>query len=638
MFTVYYEQDSEPSQDLAVRLKNLDDFFTYFLYKMVCRSLFEKDKLLFSFLLCTRIMRADSQLTDNELKFLVTVPSGIPQPLNLKPPTRKPSTPEPSTLNLQPSTLNPQPSTLNPQPSTLNPQPQHVFESGEPYKETFPGKWAECTPFVRLLIMRCIRPDKIVPAVMMFVSGEMGQRFVEPPPFDLAACFEDSSPVAPLIFILSPGADPNASLFKLADEKGFGETMKIVSLGQGQGPIAAKYVDDAYKEGGWVVLQNCHVYGSWMVSLERLCEEFKVETAHKNFRLWLTSYPSPVFPVSILQNGIKMTNEPAKGIRLNVKGSLLADPIGNQEFFSSCAKPTKWFKLVFALSFFHAVLQERRSFGPLGWNIAYGFTAGDMEISIRQTKMMLDEYDADQFKSLNYLIGECNYGGRVTDDKDRRYLLCCLADFYNVLMFDDAYKLSPSGVYMAPPGTPNYEEMVEHTLKLPLTQNPEVFGLHENADITKDQQETNYFCDTVLDTEAQDHSRRPTTSAIPSSTLKPRDILSRVPFEFDREKMFKKYPIRFDESMNTVLAQETIRYNALIAAIRTSLASLRKALQGLVVMSADLDGVLSALKTNKVPLLWSKKSYPSLKPLGGYITDLIARHTPHPKPLTNPKP
>jgi len=619
-------KDSAPASNLEERLKNLDDFFTYFLYKMVCRSLFEKDKLLFSFLLCTRLMRADSKLSDAELKFLITggvaVGDAEPNPASAWLPDK--GWGELGRMSDLASVKGFKEDFVG-----LEAEWRAVFESAKPFEEAFPGTWAECSPFVRLLIMRCIRPDKIVPAVMLFVAGEMGQRFIEPPPFDLAACFEDSSPVAPLIFILSAGADPNASLFKLADEKGFSETMKIVSLGQGQGPIAAKYVDEAYKAGGWVVLQNCHVYGSWMVSLERICEDFKTETAHKNFRLWLTSYPSPVFPVSILQNGIKMTNEPAKGIRLNVKGSLLADPIGNEEFFNSCKKPAKWFKLVFALSFFHAVLQERRSFGPLGWNIPYEFTAGDMSISIKQTKMMLDEYEADQFKSLNYLIGECNYGGRVTDDKDRRYLLCALADFYNAQIFDDKYSLSPSGTYKCVKGVPDYEGMVQHVLDLPLTQQPEVFGLHENADITKDQQETNYFCDTVLVTEASGGGGGGGGGSGKSMEEEldqlAGDIVARIPQEFDREKILKKYPIRFEESMNTVLAQETIRYNGLIAIIHWSLANLRKALQGLVVMSSDLDSVLTALQTNKVPTLWAKKSYPSLKPLGGYVSDLIAR-------------
>ncbi|KAG7492071.1 hypothetical protein MATL_G00010690 [Megalops atlanticus] len=620
---VYSIAESLKSEDLQTRIKNIVDHFTVSIYNNVCRSLFEKDKLLFSLLLTVGIMQGKGLVDDIVWRFLLTGGIALDNP-------HPNPTPEwlsdKSWSEIVRASKLPNLDGLFEHVRDNVPKWKNIYDSGKPHKEQLPDNWKNVVGMDRMVILRCFRPDKLVPAVQDFIIDNMGRTYIEPPTFDLAGSYKDSNCCSPLIFVLSPGSDPTAGLLKFADDLEMGGSKtQTISLGQGQGPIAAMMIDKAVKEGTWVVLQNCHLATSWMPTLEKICEEqITPENTDPTFRLWLTSYPSDKFPVSILQNGVKMTNEPPKGLRANLLRSYISDPISNPSFFCSSKKQEVWQKLLFGLCFFHALVQERRNFGPLGWNIPYEFNESDLRISMRQIQMFLDEYEEIPLEALTYLTGECNYGGRVTDDKDRRLLLSLLSIFYNKeLIQQEGYLLSEGDLYYIPPHGP-YETYVDYIRNLPIGADPGVFGLHSNADITKDNQETNQLLDGVLLTLPRQSGGRVKSPQEIVDELAA-DILSKLPADFDMEMVMDKYPVVYEESMNTVLRQELIRFNRLTQVVRSSLVNIGKALKGQVVMSAELENVFNSMLVGKVPAIWAAKSYPSLKPLGSYVADFLAR-------------
>uniref|UniRef100_A0AAR5PYC5 AAA+ ATPase domain-containing protein n=1 Tax=Dendroctonus ponderosae TaxID=77166 RepID=A0AAR5PYC5_DENPD len=601
-------QKAEKFRSIEKRCQSLINAFTLDLYNNITRSLFEKDKLLFSFLLCSKIMISRGKLNEREFMFFLT--GGVTVENALKNPYESwlPDNSWDEICRLEDLTI-------------FKGFLQHFVDAHDKWRNIYdnyqedlvwPEPWHRTlSNFGRLIVIRVLRPDKLIRAISLFVQNEMDERFIKPPPFNISLSYNDSYSLCPLIFILSPGTDTMAALVKCAEAENVEQVdstqrkkiptpliifysigrFRSISLGQGQGPMAQAMIGEGQDSGMWVCLQNCHLATSWMPSLEKIFESLDYSNTHDQFRLWLTSYPSNKFPVSLLQKGVKMTNEP---------------------------------RLLYGLAFFHAVVQERRTFGPLGWNIPYGFNDSDFDISVQQLQMFINESD-NPFEALSYLIGECNYGGRVTDDWDRRLIVTILDDFLNPrIVTQKNYVFTRVGDCYGMPDKIDYSAYIAHIQGLPAIHPPEVFGLHTNAGITRDLQDSRILLGSVLKAygETAGSGGGDTDKYI---TMLCTDILSKVPKIFDSEAANRKYPVDYSESMNTVLVQEMERFNKLLKVIRSSLEIMLKAIQGLVAMSPELEAFSTALMLGRLPTNWAAVSYPSLKNLPSYVSDFLNR-------------
>lgn len=183
------------------------------------------------------------------------------------------------------------------------------------------------------------------------------------------------------------------------------------------------------------MLQNCHLLIGFIKQLEKQLE--KIAKPHPDFRLWLTTDPTPSFPIGILQRSLKVVIEPPNGLKLNLRNTYFKI---RPQTLDCCSHPA-YKSLVYVLAFFHAVVQERRKYDKIGWNISYDFNESDFNVCVQ----ILDTYLSKAvvlkdlripWGSLKYLIGEVMYGGRVIDDFDRRIVKTYMDEYMGDFLFD----------------------------------------------------------------------------------------------------------------------------------------------------------------------------------------------------------
>lgn len=290
---------SAKNEDVTTRLGILSEYVTDFMFNNVQRGLFEEHKLLFAFLMCAAIRRADNTIPPDAWNFLLRGAIGGYE--------SKDPNPAPEWLSKEAwngfAYLGNNVEGMAGIAESIASEGQAwkaFFKLEEPQDAPLPAGWDRRIPstFHKLLIIKLLRQEKIVFAVAEYVRGAMGSEFTEPAPWRLEDVYPDTNCRTPVIFILSTGADPTAMLQRFAEKMGWtpGERLHMISLGQGQGRIAEMMVAQAAQKGDWVCLQNCHLAKSWMLDMESMVEELSRDnsTAHPDFRLWLTSMPAPV--------------------------------------------------------------------------------------------------------------------------------------------------------------------------------------------------------------------------------------------------------------------------------------------------------------------------------------------------------
>ena len=303
--------DSTPSEDLQVRLQTLLDETLKSIFVNICRALFEKHKTLFAFLIAIGILRQRGDILAEEWAYFLKAGIGV-DGLPDAGAAQQWIEPRVWAMVLAADADIPGLAGLRASVSKDSEAWQRFYESDSPETAPLPGAWeAKCSVFQRLLIIKAFRPEKVAFASSEFVGAAIGESFKEAPPFDLASTYNDSSCKVPIVFVLTSGADPTQYLLLLGKQQGFtqGDNLKMVSLGQGQGPIAERLMNEGQAKGHWVCLQNCHLSVSWLPKLDALLEQLRdsADKINEDFRLWLTTMPTPEFPVAVLQSSLKLT-------------------------------------------------------------------------------------------------------------------------------------------------------------------------------------------------------------------------------------------------------------------------------------------------------------------------------------------
>uniref|UniRef100_A0AAX7SLG8 AAA+ ATPase domain-containing protein n=1 Tax=Astatotilapia calliptera TaxID=8154 RepID=A0AAX7SLG8_ASTCA len=608
---------SEKSPKTQKRIENIIEYLTFEVFRYTVRGLYENHKFIFTLLLALKIDIQNNRIEHN--KFQVLIKGGAA--LDLKTCPSKPFSwiLDMVWLNLVELSKLPQFTNIVKQVSQSGKHWKAWVSLDAPEEGVIPDGYNSLDVFHKLLLIRSWCPDRTLSQAVKYVGDSLGIRFAEPVILNLHSTWEESDPRTPLICFLSMGSDPTEQIEALA--KKLQLKCSAISMGQGQEVHARKLVKTSMIEGGWVLLQNCHLGLEFM---DELLETITAaDTMHNTFRVWITTEPHNRFSITLLQSSIKFTNDPPQGIRAGLKRTFAGI---SREQLEVCNQPT-WKPLLYSVAFLHTAVQERRKFGPLGWNIPYEFNSADFTASVEFVEKHLDDcrykkHDVS-WVTVQYMLAEVQYGGRVTDDYDKRLLKCFSRVWFSKKMFDPAFCFY-TGYKI--PVCETVEEYMEYIQSLPTVDSPQALGLHSNADITYQTNTSAEVLDTITNIQPKESGGGSGVTRESVVYNMAQDMLEKLPPNYvPHEVKARLLKMGALNPMNIFLRQEVDRMQRIISLVRISLTDLKLAIDGTIIMSENLRDALDNIFDARVPNLWRKISWES-STLGFWFTELLERN------------
>eukprot|EP00930_Biecheleria_cincta_P085161 TRINITY_DN7456_c0_g2_i1.p1 TRINITY_DN7456_c0_g2~~TRINITY_DN7456_c0_g2_i1.p1 ORF type:complete len:2485 (-),score=519.86 TRINITY_DN7456_c0_g2_i1:101-6748(-) len=497
--------------------------------------------------------------------------------------------------------------------------------------------------FKKLLVIRCLRPDRMSSALGRWIKQSLpnGKEYID---CDaslsffkvLISSYEDSTNVTPFFFILSPGADPVKEVEALGKQMialQANVNYHNVAMGQGQDEVAMQKLEFGHKEGHWVMLQNIHLMPRWCVELEKRLDHYAAENSHPNFRLFLSADPANGIPIGVLERSIKLTNEPPQGLLANLRRSFA---LFSREDFEE--RDSKIKSILFALCHFHSLMLERKKFGPLGYNMNYPFSNGDLRDSASVLYNYLEGSTSVKipWDDLKYIFGEIMYGGHIVDDWDRRMCEKYLSYFMQDDILDEIEMVpyADGTLSWKSPLPSGHDKYLEHIETMP-PESPLFFGMHPNAELNFRTRMCHKIFELLLMLQPKGSSRTQSADEGDDGMTPMRmaeDMCSEILDEvrdvhFNVEEIARTLTDEEKGPYQFVFMQECDCMDGLVFEMVRGLGELQQGFKGELTMSEQMEELAEALYTEQLPTWWVKLGFPSTRPLRSWLMNLKDRCT-----------